>query len=177
MSRVLKRIAQRCVPAGGACAVALLLAVAAAAQEPAPAPPPAPLPAAAPRAAEPAVPAGEAAEALHPNVREGQQAALATPPSRPLSWFHRHQHRGQQAMVVAANPMAVDAGIEILAKGGKAIDAAVAVQAMLGLVEPQSSGIGGGAFLMYYDAHSGKLTAFDGREQAPAEAPADMLDR
>ena len=55
-------------------------------------------------------------------------------------------------------------------KGGNAIDAAVAVQAMLGLVEPQSSGVGGGAFLLYYDAHSGKVTAFDGREKAPAGA-------
>src|SRR5580700_7477076 len=125
MARVLKRIVQRLALPGGAFAVALLVAVAAAAQ---PAPPPSPpLAEAAAPAAEPAVPAGEAAEALHPNVREGQQAALATPPSRPLSWFRRHQHRGQQAMVVAANPMAVDAGIEILAKGGKAIDAAVAV--------------------------------------------------
>jgi gamma-glutamyltranspeptidase/glutathione hydrolase len=178
MARVLKRIAQRLVLGGGAFALALLLAVAAAAQplpESAPAPQSPPLPEAAAPAAEPALPAGEAAEALHPNVREGQQAALATPPSRPLSWFRRHQHRGQQAMVVAANPMAVDAGIEILAKGGKAIDAAVAVQAMLGLVEPQSSGVGGGAFLLYYDAHSGKLTAFDGREKAPAAARADMF--
>ena len=77
--------------------------------------------------------------------------------------------------MAAANPLAVDAGLEILAKGGKAIDAAVAVQAMLGLVEPQSSGIGGGAFLMYYDAHTGKVSALDGREKAPAGAPADMF--
>jgi gamma-glutamyltranspeptidase / glutathione hydrolase len=71
--------------------------------------------------------------------------------------------------------MAVDAGLEVLAKGGNAIDAAVAVQAMLGLVEPQSSGLGGGAFLMYYDADSGKVIAFDGREKAPAEAQPDMF--
>jgi len=71
--------------------------------------------------------------------------------------------------------MAVDAGLEILHKGGKAIDAAVAVQAMLGLVEPQSSGIAGGAFLMYYDARTGHVTAFDGREKAPAGARADMF--
>ncbi len=56
------------------------------------------------------------------------------------------------AGVAAANPYAVEAGLEILRAGGSAVDAAVAVQAMLGLVEPQSSGIGGGAFLMYYDA-------------------------
>jgi gamma-glutamyltranspeptidase/glutathione hydrolase len=71
--------------------------------------------------------------------------------------------------------MAVDAGLEILGKGGKAIDAAVAVQAMLGLVEPQSSGIAGGAFLMYYDARTGHISAFDGREKAPAGARADMF--
>ena len=62
------------------------------------------------------------------------------------------------SMVVAANPMAVEAGLEILKKGGKAIDAAVAIQAMLGLVEPQSSGVGGGSFMMYYDAGSNKIT-------------------
>src|SRR5579864_7880551 len=89
----------------------------------------------------------------------------ATAPRAPLSWFHRHRHRGQ-AWVAAANPMAVDAGLAILARGGSAIDAAVAVQAMLGLVEPQSSGVGGGAFLMYYDAHTGKVSAIDGRELA-----------
>jgi len=55
------------------------------------------------------------------------------------------------------------------------VDAAVAVQTMLGLVEPQSSGVAGGSFLMYYDAHTGKLTAFDGREKAPAGAHADMF--
>jgi gamma-glutamyltranspeptidase/glutathione hydrolase len=71
--------------------------------------------------------------------------------------------------------MAVDAGIEILGKGGKAIDAAVAVQAMLGLVEPQSSGIGGGGFLLYYDARTGKVSAIDGREIAPAAARPDMF--
>ena len=81
----------------------------------------------------------------------------------------------QTAAVVAANPMAVDAGIEILRKGGSAVDAAVAVQAMLGLVEPQSSGIGGGSFMMYYDAGTHKITALDGREKAPAGASPNMF--
>ena len=76
------------------------------------------------------------------------------------------------AGVAAANPMAADAGLEVLAAGGSAADAAVAVQAMLGLVEPQSSGIGGGAFLLYYDAKSKQITAYDGREAAPAAATA-----
>jgi gamma-glutamyltranspeptidase/glutathione hydrolase len=79
------------------------------------------------------------------------------------------------AVVAAANPLAVDAGIEILRKGGNAVDAAVAIQAMLGLVEPQSSGVGGGGFMMYYDASMRVVTAFDGREKAPAGATPDMF--
>ena len=70
-------------------------------------------------------------------------------------------------MVAAANPHAVQAGADVLARGGTAADALVAVQAMLGLVEPQSSGLGGGAFLVWYDAASGRLTTLDGRETAP----------
>lgn len=73
-------------------------------------------------------------------------------------------------MVVAANPHAVRAGADVLARGGTAADALVAVQVMLGLVEPQSSGLGGGAFLVWYDATSGELTTFDGRETAPLAA-------
>jgi gamma-glutamyltranspeptidase / glutathione hydrolase len=79
------------------------------------------------------------------------------------------------AIVAAANPLAVDAGIAILRKGGSAADAAVAIQAMLGLVEPQSSGIGGGGFMLYYEAKSGVVTALDGREKAPAGATPDMF--
>ena len=79
------------------------------------------------------------------------------------------------AMVSAANPLAVRAGVKVLKAGGSAIDAAVAVQAVLGLVEPQSSGVGGGAFLLYYDARTGRTTAYDGREIAPAGADAAMF--
>ncbi|MET0983057.1 MAG: gamma-glutamyltransferase [Telluria sp.] len=71
-------------------------------------------------------------------------------------------------MVAAANPLAVEAGYQILKKGGSAIDAAIATQLVLTLVEPQSSGIGGGAFLMHYDGK--KVQAFDGRETAPSAA-------
>jgi gamma-glutamyltranspeptidase/glutathione hydrolase len=71
-------------------------------------------------------------------------------------------------MVAAANPLAVAAGRQVLKQGGAAIDAAIAVQLVLTLVEPQSSGIGGGAFLMYYDGK--RVQAFDGRETAPAAA-------
>ena len=109
-----------------------------------------------------------------PAVHETQPPAAAAP-SPKRSWFRLHRHRGQHPWVAAANPLAVDAGLEILSHGGKAVDAAVAVQAMLGLVEPQSSGVAGGAFLMYYDAHTGKLTAFDGREKAPTGAHPDMF--
>jgi gamma-glutamyltranspeptidase/glutathione hydrolase len=81
----------------------------------------------------------------------------------------------REAGVAAANPLAVDAGLEVLAAGGGAADAAVAVQAMLGLVEPQSSGLGGGGFLLYFDAATSRITAFDGREAAPAAATPGMF--
>ena len=73
-----------------------------------------------------------------------------------------------KGMVSAANPHAVEAGVEILRAGGTAADAAIAVQTVLSLVEPQSSGIGGGAFMVFYDAKSGEVTAYNGREKAPA---------
>lgn len=75
-----------------------------------------------------------------------------------------------KGMVVAANPHAVEAGIEALRNGGTVVDAAIAVQTVLSLVEPQSSGIGGGAFLVFYDGETGKVTAYNGRETAPAAA-------
>ncbi len=77
---------------------------------------------------------------------------------------------GKTWMVAAANPHAVQAGADVLAAGGTAADALVAVQTVLGLVEPQSSGLGGGAFLVWYDAASGELTTLDGRETAPLAA-------
>ncbi|GGB89482.1 gamma-glutamyltransferase [Marivita lacus] len=76
----------------------------------------------------------------------------------------------QEWMVTAAHPLAVEAGARVLREGGTAADAMVAVQAVLGLVEPQSSGLGGGAFLVWYDANSGEVTTMDGRETAPLEA-------
>ncbi len=75
--------------------------------------------------------------------------------------------------VAAANPLATDAGHQVLRAGGSAIDAAIAVQMVLGLVEPQSSGIGGGAFLLHFDGQ--KISAHDGRETAPAGARGDMF--
>jgi len=81
----------------------------------------------------------------------------------------------KREMVVTANPLASAAGAKILRSGGTAADAMVAVQAVLGLVEPQSSGLGGGAFVVYFDAASGKTTTFDGREKAPAAATEDRF--
>lgn len=78
-------------------------------------------------------------------------------------------------MISAANPYAVDAGLAILREGGTAIDAAVAVQAMLTLVEPQSSGIGGGAFVLYWDNEAQELHNLDARETAPMAATAELF--
>jgi gamma-glutamyltranspeptidase/glutathione hydrolase len=78
-------------------------------------------------------------------------------------------------MAVTANPLATQAACETLRDGGTAVDAAVAAQMVLGLVEPQSSGIGGGAFLMHYEARSGTVQTYDGRETAPAAATEDYL--
>jgi gamma-glutamyltranspeptidase / glutathione hydrolase len=86
----------------------------------------------------------------------------------------------RQEMVVAANPHAAEAALEILHEGGGALDAAIAAQLVLSLVEPQSSGIGGGAFMLFYDAPEqpgprGKITLYEGRETAPAAATPDMF--
>jgi len=78
-------------------------------------------------------------------------------------------------MVAAANPLATQAGVDILKAGGSAVDAAIAVQAMLGLVEPQSSGLGGGAFLVVYDPKTAKVWAYNGRETAPAAVTPEMF--
>jgi gamma-glutamyltranspeptidase/glutathione hydrolase len=78
-------------------------------------------------------------------------------------------------MVVAGHPLAARAGLEMLREGGTAIDAAIAVQAVLTVVEPQASGIGGGAFLLHWDGRA--VTAWDGRETAPAAANEDLFLR
>jgi len=82
---------------------------------------------------------------------------------------------GDKYMVAAANPYASQAGQQILAKGGSAVDAAIATQLVLTLVEPQSSGIGGGTFMMYYNKANNKLTSFDGRETAPKYANENLF--
>jgi gamma-glutamyltranspeptidase/glutathione hydrolase len=81
----------------------------------------------------------------------------------------------RHAIVVAANPLAAQSGVTVLRAGGSAADAAVAVASALGLVEPQSSGLGGGCFITFYDAHTRAVTAYSGRETAPAGASPDMF--
>ncbi|PTX54136.1 gamma-glutamyltranspeptidase/glutathione hydrolase [Litoreibacter ponti] len=103
--------------------------------------------------------AQEAADAFAPEAATAQTTKDAGAPAEASKW-----------MVAAANPLAVRAGARVLSQGGTAADAMVAVQAVLGLVEPQSSGLGGGAFLVWYDAETGDLTTLDGRETAPLEA-------
>ena len=96
-------------------------------------------------------------------------------PEATTSIVAKHAVVGEKYMVAAANPYAVQAGESVLAKGGSAIDAAIAVQLVLTLVEPQSSGIGGGAFIMHYDAQGRQLTTFDGRETAPKAATPELF--
>jgi gamma-glutamyltranspeptidase/glutathione hydrolase len=91
-------------------------------------------------------------------------------PEQPSGWTDKTAVASRHFMVAAANPLATEAGYRILKRGGSAVDAAVAIQMVLNLVEPQSSGIGGGAFIMHYDAKRKKLAAYDGRETAPAAA-------
>jgi gamma-glutamyltranspeptidase/glutathione hydrolase len=98
-------------------------------------------------------------EALSPEVATSLAAKAKGEPILAKDW-----------MVAVANPHAATAGARVLKEGGTAADAMVAVQAVLGLVEPQSSGMGGGAFLVWFDATSGELTTLDGRETAPMAA-------
>jgi gamma-glutamyltranspeptidase/glutathione hydrolase len=83
----------------------------------------------------------------------------------------------ERHMVVAAEPLAAEAGREILRQGGSAADAAIATELVLGLVEPQSSGLGGGAFLVYWDSKTRSISTIDGRETAPAAAKPDRFMR
>jgi len=91
--------------------------------------------------------------------------------------FAATQALAQGVMVAAANPLAAKAGIEILRSGGSALDAAIAVQMVLNLVEPQSAGIGGGAFLLLWDEAAKKVSSYDGRETAPMAARPDRFLR
>ena len=96
--------------------------------------------------------------------------SVAEGPEGDSGWQEHPLAVGRQAMVSSANVHATDAALEILALGGNAVDAAIAAQFVLNLVEPQSSGIGGGGFLLFYDARGKRVSAYDGRETAPAAA-------
>jgi gamma-glutamyltranspeptidase/glutathione hydrolase len=114
----------------------------------------------APQPTTPAVPSTPTASApLQPEIATG--------------WRSKADVVTQRFAVAAANPLATQAGLEMLKAGGTAVDAAVAVQMVLGLVEPQSSGLGGGAFLLH--SANGQVQAFDGRETAPAAATEDLF--
>lgn len=100
-------------------------------------------------------------------------ATIPTQPEGPSGWTVKPAWPAQRFAVAAAHPLAADAGYEMLRAGGSAIDAAIAVQLVLTLVEPQSSGIAGGAFLMHWDGQ--QVTAIDGRETAPAAADENLF--
>jgi gamma-glutamyltranspeptidase/glutathione hydrolase len=103
------------------------------------------------------------------------QDSLQRSPEAATGYKEKAGWTARKYMVAAANPLAVEAGYEMLKQGGSAIDAGIATQLVLTLVEPQSSGIGGGAFLMYYDGK--KVQAFDGRETAPSKADEHLFQR
>ncbi|OUR59803.1 gamma-glutamyltransferase [Colwellia sp. 39_35_sub15_T18] len=111
-------------------------------------------------------------------------AAIANPPNQhrevrepeaATGYVDKKAVKGNKFMVVAANPYASKAGFSILQQGGSAVDAAIAVELVLALVEPQSSGIGGGTFMLYWDNKKQKMTTFDGRETAPAAATSELF--
>jgi len=104
-----------------------------------------------------------------------QQAADAIAPEVFTGITKNKLVESKSWMVSAANPHASRAGRDIIEAGGNAIDAMVAIQLVLGLVEPQSSGLGGGAFLVYWDAGSASLTSFDGRETAPKSVDQNLF--
>jgi len=106
-----------------------------------------------------------------PGCAQGPSALVvsadAVEPEAASGWTPRQGWAGTKHMVAAANPLATEAGLLVLRAGGSAVDAAIAVQMMLTLVEPQSSGIGGGALMLTFDG--GRVQAYDGRETAPAD--------
>ena len=102
-------------------------------------------------------------------------SADAVEPEAASGWTPRAGWSGTRQMVAAANPLATEAGLLMLRAGGSAVDAAIAVQMVLTLVEPQISGIGGGALMLTWDGK--RVQAWDGRETAPAGAREDQFLR
>jgi gamma-glutamyltranspeptidase / glutathione hydrolase len=104
-------------------------------------------------------------------------AQLRPAPETASGWTPKKLAHAKRYMVAAANPLAVDAGLKMLDKGGSAVDAMIATQLVLNLVEPTSSGLGGGAYLLHYEAKARSLAAYDGRETAPAGATPALFVR
>jgi gamma-glutamyltranspeptidase/glutathione hydrolase len=96
-------------------------------------------------------------------------------PEAATGWGGSVLSTAKSYMAATANPLATEAGLQILRAGGSAADAAVAIQLVLNLVEPQSSGLGGGAFILHWDAANRQIKGYDGRETAPAAATADRF--
>lgn len=111
--------------------------------------------------------------AERPALRSATQDAVQKAPEGASGYTDKPGWSSQKFMVATANPLATDAGYQVLKAGGSAIDSAIAMQMVLGLVEPQSSGLGGGAFLLYTDGKD--VSAFDGRETAPAAADENLF--
>ncbi|MBW7924404.1 MAG: gamma-glutamyltransferase family protein [Burkholderiaceae bacterium] len=116
-----------------------------------------------------------AIESTSPQAVTGSLARAA--PEAASRFVERAPVFATRFLAVTASPHATRAAASILEAGGNAVDAAIAAQMVLGLVEPQSSGIGGGAFLLLFDARSGRVRAFDGRETAPARAQGNLFLR
>jgi len=106
---------------------------------------------------------------------QGTTSDLAPAPEAATGRTTREVGQATEQMVAAANPLAARAGLDILEAGGSAMDAAIAVQLVLNMVEPQSSGIGGGAFLLHWDEGRRELVTLDGRETAPVSARPDRF--
>jgi gamma-glutamyltranspeptidase/glutathione hydrolase len=105
----------------------------------------------------------------------GQGSKEAIEPEAATGRADNTTSRAGKYMIAAANPIAARAGLDVLRRGGSAVDAAIAAQMVLNVVEPQSSGIGGGGFLLHYDKAEGSVLAYDGRETAPVAAGPDLF--
>ena len=103
------------------------------------------------------------------------QSSMDVAPEASTGFKPKTAVTAEHFMISAANPLAVETGYKILKAGGSAVDAMIATQTVLGLTELQSSGLGGGGFLVYYDAKQGKLTTYDGRETAPLAATPELF--
>lgn len=117
---------------------------------------------------------------LHPSLLGAQDAGLPRAQLEPEAGSGRTDKTlavSTRYLISTANPLASEAGREMLRAGGSAVDAAIAAQLVLGLVEPQSSGLGGGAFLLHWDEDKKELVTYDGRETAPAAAKPDRFLR